>query len=286
MIAGMAQTSGPDRRMPTVIVARRVAPGREREFERWSRRLMAAASEAPGYVGAEVQRPDARHPDEWVVVYQFSDAERLSRWLASPERAAVLATGAELLAGEVREQVVALTPQSDPVTAVSSVRVRPGAQHHYRALHEDLVEQLRGFDGFLRSELFEPVPGVQDDTVVVFAFEGRDRMERWLASDERRAVLERMEPLIEGARTVTVLGGFAGWFAGAAGIDVPRWKQAVVVIGALFPTSLALTLLREWLLPDLPLAPGVLLGNVAGVGILTWLVMPVLTRRLEPWLRR
>jgi uncharacterized protein len=286
MIAAMAHAPGPDRRMPTVIVARRVVPGREREFERWSRRLMAAASEAPGYVGAEVQRPDARHPDEWVIVYQFSDAERLSRWLASPERTAVLASGAELLAGEVREQVVALTPQSDPVTAVSSARVRPGAQDHYRALHDDLVEELRGFDGFLRSELFEPVPGVQDDTVVVFAFEGRDRMERWLASDERRAVLERMEPLIEGARTVTVLGGFAGWFAGGAGIDVPRWKQATVVVAALFPTSLGLTLLRQWLLPDLPLAPGVLVGNVAGVAILTWFVMPVLTRRLEPWLRR
>jgi antibiotic biosynthesis monooxygenase (ABM) superfamily enzyme len=278
--------SGAQRRTPTVIVARRVKPGRERDVERWLRRLLAEAAEAPGYVDAEAQPPDALHPDEWVVVYQFEDAESLRSWLRSEERAALLHGGDDLIVGPAREQVVALTPEREPVTAVSSVRVREGAHEEYRTLHDEIVAAMRNFPGFLRCDLFEPVPGVQDDTVVVMAFDGREHLDSWLRSDERRQILVRMDELVEGDRTVNVVGGFAGWFSPAGAPPVRTWKQAAVVLLALAPTSLALTLLREWLLPDIALVPGLLLGNVAGVAILTWVLMPFLTRRLEGWLRR
>lgn len=55
---------------------------------------------------------------------------------------------------------------------------------------------------------------------------------------------------------------------------------------ALFPTSLVLTLVREWLIPDVHWTLGVLFGNVIGVIALTWLLMPNITRALGPWLRR
>lgn len=275
-----------DRRTPTVVVARTVVPGRERDFQRWVERLVAAASEAPGYVGAEVQPPDDLHPDEWVIVYQFDDPDRLSAWLEAPERAALLAEGADLVAGPAREQVVALAPERAPVTAVSSVRVRQGSEETYRELHREVVKRLQTFDGFLHSDLYEPIPGVQDDTVVVFAFDTREHLDRWLRSDERREILEQMDEHAEGARTVNVVGGFAGWFAPEGAPAGKRWKQAAVVLLALYPTVLALSALRDALLPGLPFAPSVLLVNVITVALLTWVLMPVLTRRLDGWLRR
>lgn len=280
-------TSPPaDRRSPTVVVARTVAPGRERDFERWVERLVATASEAPGYLGAEVQPPDDLHPEEWVIVYQFDDADRLAAWLESPERAALMADGADLVAGPAREQVVALAPERAPVTAVSSVRVRPGSESAYRDLHAEVVRRLQTFEGFLNSDLYEPIPGVQDDTVVVFAFDTREHLDRWLRSEERREVLARMDELSEGGRTVNVVGGFAGWFAPEGAPAVKRWKQAVVVLAALYPTVLVLNTLRDALLPDLPFAAGLLLVNVTTVSLLTWVLMPALTRRLDGWLRR
>lgn len=278
--------SQPGRRTPTVIVARQPRPGRQREFERWLQRLVDAAGSAPGYVAAEVQPPDQLHPDEWVIAYRFRDAERLQAWLTSPERTALLAEGDGLVDGEAREQVVALTRHDEPVTAVSSVRVAPGNRETYRRLHREVVEHLQTFDGFLHSDLYEPVDGVQDDTVVVFAFDTREHLDRWLQSDERDRLVQRMDELAVSDRTVNVLGGFAGWFADGESPSVKRWKQALVVLAALFPTALLLTVARERLLPELPLAPGVLLVNIAGVAILTWVLMPFLTRRLHGWLRR
>jgi antibiotic biosynthesis monooxygenase (ABM) superfamily enzyme len=134
--------------------------------------------------------------------------------------------------------------------------------------------------------MFEPVEGVQGDTVVVYAFDTREHLDRWLASDERRTILEQMDPLLEGDRTMNVLGGFAGWFSPSGLQGAKQWKQAAVVLLALFPVVLVLTLIRQWLVPDLPLVLAVLVSNVISVAILAWALMPFLTSRLDGWLRR
>jgi hypothetical protein len=74
----------------TVTVARRVAPGREREFEDWYDGIIGCASRFPGFLGAGILRPkEARGGDagDWHVVYRFADGPSLHRWEASPERA-------------------------------------------------------------------------------------------------------------------------------------------------------------------------------------------------------
>lgn len=275
------------RASPTVVVARRVRPGREAEFERWIRRLSLTASGFPGHLRSDIEPPGPAHPDEWTIVYRFVDTEHLQQWLDSPERSGHIAEGAELIDGPAREQVVAMSVGGDPVTAVSSVRVRPEHADAYRALHTELLERIGRFPGYRRSEVFEPVPGVQDDTVVLFAFDERAHLDAWLTSEERREVLDRMAPLVESDRVVNVLGGFAGWFGTEGSAHQVRlWKQAATVLLALAPTSVAINLVRHAVLPDLAMVPAVLLGNIVTVPILTWVLMPRLTRLLGPWLRR
>ena len=41
----------------TVTIERRVAPGREADFEHWANRLTQAATEFPGFLGAGLLRP-------------------------------------------------------------------------------------------------------------------------------------------------------------------------------------------------------------------------------------
>ena len=244
---------------------------------------MSRAGQAAGYVDAEVQPPNDLHPGEWVVVYQFVDAASLEAWMQSPTRAALIADGNELMEPGAREQVVAVAG-GDPVTAVSSVRVKPEFTREHRELHDRIVGVLATADGFLRCELFEPVAGVQDDTIVFITFDSRAHLDRWLSSDERHHILRQMEPFIDSERTENVVGGFAGWFA--SDMTVPKWKSAVAVLLAIVPTSLCFAAIRSLLLRDLPLVPGVIVGNVFGVIVLTWILMPLVTARLDHWLRR
>jgi antibiotic biosynthesis monooxygenase (ABM) superfamily enzyme len=95
-----------------------------------------------------------------------------------------------------------------------------------------------------------------------------------------------MERHTTGERTVNIVGGFAGWFAGGGGPQVKPWKSAVAVLAALIPVSLLYTAVRLWLFPDLHPAVATVIGHVVGIVVLTWLLMPRVTRVLDTWLRR
>jgi antibiotic biosynthesis monooxygenase (ABM) superfamily enzyme len=275
-----------DRTMPTVVVARTPVPGREAEFEQWLRRLVAAARRAPGHVHSDIQPPTEIHPGEWVILYQFTDAESLHSWLTCEERDELVAEGRELIVGGIREQVVALAQAPEPVTAVSSFYVKPGSGTLYAELYERLVQALMAFPGFIGSELFPPIPGIQDDTVVLLSFDTREHLDAWLGSRERQQLLDAIDPYIEGQRTLSVVGGFAGWFGRPGMAKVKTWKQAAIVLLAIIPISLMVTALRRWLLPDVNWWMSVLIGNVVGVAVLSWAAMPFLTRTFERWLQR
>lgn len=278
--------SDPSPRTPTVVVSRRAFPGADAAVADWLEQIVAAASSAPGFEGAQVQPPDDTHPGEWVVVYRFATADDLQGWLASPVRQRHLEGGSRLFVGAAREQVVAVPVEPEPVTAVSSVRVRPGSEAAVEAHHRRVLRALQRQPGFQRAELLHPL-GEQRDTVTVMVFDDRVSLQGWLDSSTRATLLDELQPLVESDRAVNVIGGWAGWFAPDAGTPGPRrWKQALTVLAALFPVSLVIGAVRAALLPDLPTVWAVLLGNALGVAALTWVVLPPLTRLLAGWLRR
>jgi antibiotic biosynthesis monooxygenase (ABM) superfamily enzyme len=178
---------------------------------------------------------------------------------------------------------VGVEPPEPAVTLVIAVLLRDGAVSRHRALHDRAVELARRDWGLTRAELISAVPGVRDDTVALLTFRSRADLDRWLVSHERREVLRQMARLTRGDRRTNVLSGFPGWFTHGPAAPA-RWKQAITVILGLIPVSLATTLLRDWLLPDLPAVFAVSTVSVASVCVLTWVVMPRLNRLLVTWL--
>jgi uncharacterized protein len=80
----------------TVLVARRVRPGKEVEFEDWASEMTRAASAFDGFLGAGLLRPG--HVGElWHVVYRFASADDLARWQQSPKRSDLLAHGDQVM---------------------------------------------------------------------------------------------------------------------------------------------------------------------------------------------
>lgn len=224
-----------------------------------------------------------------MTVYSFEDAEQLDAWLASSVREDILAAAQDLLAGPTREQrVAALRTAPEPVTVVFSQRIVPEGDAAFTSLYDDVVHRLEASPGFLGSQLLRPVPGVQDDHVIVASFASRSDLDQWLESDARRAWVEDAADVIEGERTINVVGGFGGWFPAA--LDRPRgprrWKQAVAVLLALFPISLLITVVRSEVAPDMNMVLAVFVGNVLGVAALSFFLMPLVTKWLAGWLSR
>lgn len=273
-----------DAHQATVVISRRVAPGRDLDFQRWLGRLRRAVEQAPGFAGAAFHPPQPEHPGEWLITYRFTDSTSLDQWLSSPVRTELIEQSSALIVGRPSEQGLAGT--SVNVTLVSSVMLRPGTEREYRRLHEAGVSSARRLGGLISAELLPAVPGAQAETVGLLTFSTTADVERWFHSGERMQVLDAMALLIDGDRTTNVVGGFAGWFADAGSLEPRRWKQALAVIAALVPVSIVLTLLRLAVAPGTALVPAIALGSTANVIVLTWIVMPPLTRLIGPWLSR
>ena len=60
----------------------------------------------------------------------------------------------------------------------------------------------------------------------------------------------------------------------------------MAVLLALFPVSLLITVVRSEVAPDMNMVLAVLVGNILGVAALSFLLMPLVTRWLAPWLSR
>lgn len=282
------QTIRSDEKVATALVVVARTPGEgvsEGRIRRWVEKLCDRASLADGYIRAEVQAPESRRIDDWMVIYEFSCRRTLDVWLASSARQSLLKEESQLFVGTPRQQVLATPNPATAVTVVVTFAIAEGRDEEFMEKHDRLVTLLPAIEGFIRTELIAPVPGVQEETIVVFSFSSREALDAWTAHAERRRILADIDELLTAPSVRNIVAGFGGWF------DIPNrqpktWKQACLVLLALYPVSLFIGWVRKLLLPDIPFATAVLFVNILGVGVLSWLVLPRVTWRFRRWLRR
>ena len=140
--------------------------------------------------------------------------------------------------------------------------------------------------GFRGADLIPPADAGGDYEVIV-RFNSEHDLQAWDESPARAACHARFRPLAEAEPEYRRLTGLEAWFAQPvvpASMHPPRSRMAVVNWLGIFPTvTLALWLVLPLLQP-LPFLPrtAVLTGLI--VIVMTWGVMPRLTRL--PWIRR
>jgi antibiotic biosynthesis monooxygenase (ABM) superfamily enzyme len=176
-------------------------------------------------------------------------------------------------------------PPAAPVTVIVSRRPKPGREADVERWIEEAGRAVAAWPGYRGIEVFKPHPPEQEDYVVVFRFASEEQLDAWMHSDERREHLKRLEPLLAEPEHFVVTG-MEGWFAlpGPQALPPPRWKMAIVIWSAIFLMIVVIdALLGDWL-GEIPSIPRTLLTTAATVSLMTWGVMPVVTRFLSGWL--
>ncbi|MEZ5756443.1 MAG: antibiotic biosynthesis monooxygenase [Paracoccaceae bacterium] len=99
----------------TILVRRRVKPGREKDYELWLERLARdTADRFAGYLGAEFHRP-ASPGGDYRSIFRFYSLDHLEAFERSDFRAAMLTEAAPLFAAEAAwEQLTGLEFWFDP----------------------------------------------------------------------------------------------------------------------------------------------------------------------------
>jgi uncharacterized protein len=84
----------------TVLVTRRVRPGRAGEFERLMTGMREAAARFPGHLGGYLMEPEPDDPSRWRILFAFDSESHLEAWMSSAERKAWQLPIAEVTHGQ------------------------------------------------------------------------------------------------------------------------------------------------------------------------------------------
>ena len=177
-----------------------------------------------------------------------------------------------------------------PVTVSITRRVDPTRLQEVTHWVQSGVNLANTYDGFLGSGWVR-ASAHSDEWHMLYRFADAATLEAWEASDDRLSWLYEGRELVEFAREERRTG-IEGWFDApqpGAPAAPPRWKQAVTIWLGFFPLSLLFTVLTTTFVPGWhslwPLAT-VLVTTLCLTPVMTYVLLPFVTRLLRPWLRR
>ena len=177
--------------------------------------------------------------------------------------------------------------EDPPATGVAARRIEPGREGEFEEWTSGILGAVKEFPGYLGSDVLRPNNADTDDEYrIIYRFDHASNLERWERSDERRRWLDRAEPFVREQR-VSRLTGLETWFTlpSRAGQPAPpRYKMAVVTWLAVFPTVLIIFTLFGPLLNLLPTVLRTLLFTLTMVSLMTYVIMPRMTRLFSFWL--
>ncbi len=172
------------------------------------------------------------------------------------------------------------------VTTTMTRRVRPGHETAYEEILEAIIAASSRFPGHLGVEVFRP-NRTGGEYRTVYRFDSAEHLRRWLESAERSEWLERAEPHAAEPMRTGYLTGLEGWFtlpAQPGAPPPPPWKMALLTWVTIFPLITGVVLVLDPLLEDLAPVPRLAITTAVTVPLMTWVVMPRVTRLLRGWL--
>ena len=175
---------------------------------------------------------------------------------------------------------------SDSITVSITRTVKPGCEPAFEQALHDFVQSSLPLPGQMGVHIMRPAPGSSSrEYGIVRKFAHRDALAAFHASPEYRAWLKSVVDLTEGEARTEELTGLESWFtlSGAPLRPIPKSKLFVATFLGVYPTQMALGLtLGRWTNTwSFPL--GSLVFDAAMVAGLTWAVMPLITRLINPW---
>jgi uncharacterized protein len=174
-----------------------------------------------------------------------------------------------------------------PVTTTVTRRVKPGHEIFYEQFLAGVIAAASRFPGHLGAEVFRPENASAGEYRMVYRFDTAEHLRAWLDSDEHAAWLERAEPHVIGPIHRQFLTGLETWFTVPARPGTPPpppYKMALLTWITIFPLITLVVVILGPLLGGLPLVPRLAITTAVTVPIMTWLVMPRVTRLLHGWL--
>lgn len=181
------------------------------------------------------------------------------------------------------------TSNPSPITTIIARRIQPGKESAYEAWVRRTIDTGSKYPGHLGVDVIRPTNATAGIYLLLVRFDNPENQQRWQHSDDRAGLLKELDSITIGDTQFESATGLETWFTlpstGENPLPAPnRHKMALVISVAIFALALVINILFGHLLDSLNLVARVAILAITQVALLTYVVMPWVTRLLKGWL--
>ncbi len=179
------------------------------------------------------------------------------------------------------------SPDDPPVTVTVKRQVKPGCQKAFEEFLSGIINASMTFKGHLGTTVFRPTDSQDFEYLIVFKFDKQSNLRHWEESESRKQWMARGDALTVGSPQFEIITGLETWFTLGTQkpiVPPPKHKMVAVTWMAIYPL---VNIINYLLLPLLKTLPPLLISFVTTailVPLMTYVVMPRMTRLFAHWL--
>jgi len=177
---------------------------------------------------------------------------------------------------------------SEPITALIERTVKPDRLQDFENWISEMNQIARQFEGFLGVNIIRPIDKIHFEYVFVVRFDVFEHLRFFMKSQEREKHLQKSESMTIGELSVQEISGLESFFALPEiqnnSLALPKYKMAILTILVLYLTLLGLSPIIAYLFRGFPRPLLILITVTDLVPIMTYIIMPWVTRLFRFWL--
>ena len=178
------------------------------------------------------------------------------------------------------------TSTSRPIHVAVTRRIKPGREAEFQEALREFFKTSFAQIGVHGANMLVPPPGsASSEYGILRTFANEQERDAFYASETFGAWKKRVAPLTEGEPQYRQLHGLEAWFRSPQH-PPPRWKMAAATFLGVFPVAMVLNLTLGPLIRSWPFIMSNAVFNACVVALLTWVVMPQVTKVLHSWLSK
>lgn len=176
-------------------------------------------------------------------------------------------------------------PMNKPIHVAIVRRVRPGNEADFQQALREFIQVSFTHEGVIGAGMIVPPsgPGARDYGILR-TFASQQERDSFYESALYQEWNERCKAMTEGEPEYRQLTGLEAWFRNPQSEQPPVWKMAVATYLGVLPVVMFLALTLGRLIRSWNFVANNIVFNAFVVALLTWVVMPAITKVLDRWL--
>jgi len=181
--------------------------------------------------------------------------------------------------------------EEGPVTVIVTRRAKRDKIEQFEKWMDGIIHEAMKFEGHMGVNIIRPSEPSNPEYTIIFRFDNVENLSKWERSEIRKKWIKESKYVAEGDAKIEKQTGLEFWFTPLRTNEQvvaipPRYKMAVVTGAVVFVLISTLLPQIRQLTVTLPAVLSTLVGVVIMVLLMTYVVMPTVTKLLRPWLSK